>query len=115
MRLVRERDDDALHVVAIDDRADLVGGPEHGDLGEIAAHRLRIVVDEADEAQPELRMLGDLPPEELADVPAPTMSVFCRNRGRLRATERATALALSTQEIATVQRTTRKVSGCACR
>ena len=68
VRLVRERDDDALHVVAIDDRADLVGGPEHGDPGQIAAHRLRIVVDEADEAQPELRMLGDLPPEELADV-----------------------------------------------
>ena len=66
--VVGEGDDHALHVVLADERGDVVRRAEDRDAVEVGAHALRIGIDEPDQPDPELGMLAELPPDELADV-----------------------------------------------
>ena len=66
--VVRERDDDALHIVAPHNVDDLLEPAKQRDLVEVGAQILRLRIHEADEFDPELRMLLELPADKLADI-----------------------------------------------
>jgi len=68
LRRTGEGDHDAFDVEQVHELGEPVGPAEHGDVRQVAAQLLRLVVDEADEVEPVLRMLQELAAYELPDV-----------------------------------------------
>jgi hypothetical protein len=90
MGVARERDDHALDVELLDQAGHIVERPENRNVGDVIARLLRCRVDEADDVDPELRVLEELGGDELADLPrAHEQRVL--DVGRLPATECAGA------------------------
>ena len=68
VRLVRERDDDAIDAVLVHERPQVVELTERCDATRFRPALERLGVDEADEIEPVFGVLTDLPGDELADL-----------------------------------------------
>ena len=68
VRFVREGDDHALDVEQAHDRGQALGAAEQREMLEVVAAVLGIGVDEADEVDPVLRMVQELPGDQLPDL-----------------------------------------------
>ena len=67
-RILRERDDHALDIEQRDELRQAIGRAQHAQMLELGTPLLWIRVDVADEIDPVLRVVKDLPPEQLAHV-----------------------------------------------
>ena len=68
VRLVGERDDDAIDAMLVHERPEIVELTEGRDVTRFRPALERLRVDEPDEIQPVLGVLADLPGDELADL-----------------------------------------------